>query len=152
MRAYGVSYKSLQVPTGRPIQKNMSEASRASKLEVSPSRPLALIMAGVGMLNHEPHRTLPTVPYGLPLTYMSRLFPRHLPHVSDDKCHVMSRYLPKTLSHQETCRVTCRDICLHLPSALDIVSRCGESDVITTEVAQTKCRTGLIHRTHSLIQ
>ena len=54
----------LQVPPGRPIQKNKSEASRASKLEVSPSPPLALIMAGVGMLNHEPHGTLPTVPYG----------------------------------------------------------------------------------------
>ena len=54
----------LQVPTGRPILKNKSKASRAEKLEVSPNRHLELIMAGEGMLNYEPHRTLPTVPYG----------------------------------------------------------------------------------------
>ena len=44
--------------------KNKSEASRASNLEVSPNRHLELIMAGEGRLNYEPHRTLPTVPYG----------------------------------------------------------------------------------------
>ena len=64
VRAPRVSYYELQVPPGRSVLKNKSETSRASKLEVSPNRLLALIMAGVGMLNHEPHRTLPTVPYG----------------------------------------------------------------------------------------
>ena len=56
--------RAIQVPLGRPILKNKYETSRASKLEVSPNRLLALILAGVGMLNHEPHKTLPTVPYG----------------------------------------------------------------------------------------